>query len=143
MFSGSRKASGNHAGQTGQRHDIEHVVMKDRDQAEGAARAQVFEVVVRDQFARHVAFALHAEDLVFEIHQAAAFETQLEQAPRAVEQIEMLHAREGMTRAAHRVARFEQRLIEALAVVGDQHVEAGEIRGERVEHGRPPRSSRA
>ena len=48
----------------------------------------------------------------------------------------MLHAGEGMARAAHRVARFEQRLIEALAVISDQHVEAREICGERVQHRR-------
>src|SRR5579862_2561245 len=48
----------------------------------------------------------------------------------------MLHAHERVTRAAHRVTRFEQRLVEALAVVCDQDVEAGEISGERMEHGR-------
>src|ERR1700733_9295900 len=46
----------------------------------------------------------------------------------------MLHAHERMPGAAHCVAGFEQRLVEALAVVCDQDVEAGEISGERVEH---------
>src|SRR5580698_4108321 len=41
-----------------------------------------------------------------------------------------------MAGASHCIARFEERLIEALAVVRDQHVEAGEISGERVEHRR-------
>ena len=100
MILGIAESRGNHAGEAGQRHDIQHVVMEDRDQAEGVARAQVFEIVVRDQFARHVGLALEAEDLVFEIHQAAAFETQFEQAARAVEEIEMLHAANGW-RARH------------------------------------------
>ncbi len=53
-------------------------MVEDRDQPEGLFGAQVFEVEVRDQLARHVAMALDAEDLIFQIHEAAAFETQFE-----------------------------------------------------------------
>jgi hypothetical protein len=47
----------------------------------------------------------------------------------------MLHASEGMARAGHGVSRLEQRLVKGSAVVSNQHVEAGEIRGERVQQG--------
>ena len=40
-------------------------------------RAHEFEVVVRDQLARQIAFPLDAQDLVFELHQPAGFQAQL------------------------------------------------------------------
>ena len=89
---GIAKSCRNQAREAGQRNNIEHVVMEHRNQPERKARAQVFEIVIRDQFARHIGLALEAEDLVFEIHQPAAFQTQFEQAARAVEKIEVLHA---------------------------------------------------
>lgn len=66
------------ARETRQRNNIEHVVMEHRDQTESVAGPQVFEIVIGDQFAGHVGAALEAENLVFEIHQAASFEAQLE-----------------------------------------------------------------
>ena len=123
------------SGEAGQRDDIEHVVVEHRQQAMRAARAQVFEEDVRNHLARDVAGTFHTQNLVLQIHQAAAFEAEFEEAPRAVEQVEMLHPGEGMARAAHGVAGFEQRLVVGSAVVGNQDVEAGEMRGQGVQHG--------
>ena len=90
---GSRKAKRHDGRQAGQRQDIDRVVMEDGHHAKGLLRAQVFEVDVRDHLAGQVAFALDAEDLVLEVHQAAAFEAQLPEAARAVEQIEVRQPR--------------------------------------------------
>ncbi len=46
-------------------------------------RAQVFEVVIRDHFAGQIALPLHAQDLVLQVHQPAAFQAQFPQAARA------------------------------------------------------------
>ena len=124
---------GHDAGQARQRQNVRGVVMKHRQQARGVARAQILEIDVGNQRAGHVAVALDAQDLVFEIHQAAAVETQLPQAARAVQQIEMLHPRERRARAIQAIARFEQRLIEGAAVIGDQHAERLEMPRERVQ----------
>ena len=101
----------NHGRQAGQRNDIHHVVVKDRDQLEGLVRAQILEVVIGDHLPGQVAFPLQAQDLVLQVHQPAAIEPQLPQPPRAVQQIEVRHAGEGRPRASHPVAGFEQRLI--------------------------------
>ncbi len=45
----------------------------------------------------------------------------------------MGHARERVAGALHGVTGFEQGLVEGLAVIGDENVEAGEVLGERVE----------
>ncbi len=110
--------------------------MEHRNKPERKVRAQVFKVVIRNQFARHIGLTLQTEDPVFEIHQPAAFQTQLEQAPRAVEQIQVLHRIKGMAGSAHGVSSLQQRLVEALAVISDQHLEAGKISRERVQQRR-------
>ena len=99
------------------------VVMKHRQQPRHLPGAHVFEIDIRNHRARHVALALEAQDLLFQFHQAAALEAQFPQAPRAVQQVQMLQARKRRARAIQAVARFEQRLIEGLAVIGDQHAE--------------------
>ena len=71
----------------------------------------------------------HAEDLVFQFQQPAAFQAQLPQPPRAEQQVQVLQPIEGVVRARHAEPRFEQRLIVGFAVVGDQHVELGEVLG--------------
>src|SRR6185437_1971699 len=76
------------------------------------------------------------QDLVFEIHQTAAFEAQLEQLPRTVQKVETCHRPEGVARPAHRIAGFEQGLIKAPAVVGHQHVESREMSVQRMENRR-------
>ena len=63
-------------------------------------RAQEIEVAVRDHLAGQIAFALHAEDLVFQVDQAAAVEAQLPEAARAEQQVEVLQAVERVPRAA-------------------------------------------
>jgi hypothetical protein len=52
--------------------------MENRNQPEGVARSKIFKVVVGNQVSWYVGIALKPEDLVFEIHEAAAFEAQLE-----------------------------------------------------------------
>ena len=81
--------------------------------------------------------------LVFQVHQAAAFQAQFPQAARAEEQVEVLHAVEGMARARHAEARFEQRLVVGLAVVGDQHVELRQVLGQAARAATPLRRNRA
>ena len=57
---GSGKRGQYDLGQAGQRDDVHGVVVEHRHELEGLAGAQVFEVVVRDEFAGQVALALHA-----------------------------------------------------------------------------------
>ena len=131
---GVAKSFGDHARQARQRHDIEHVVVEDRQQAVGALRPQVFKEDVGDHFTGNVAGALHAQNLVLQIHQTAVFKAQFEEPSRTVEQIQVLHAGEGVARAGHGVAGFEQGLVIAATVIGNQNVEAGEVCRERMQH---------
>ena len=134
--SGRAERERHDGGQAGQRENIERVVVEDGDQPEGLLRAQEFEVAVGNHLAGQVALALHAQNAVLEVHQAAAFEAQFPEAARAEEQVEMLHAVERMARARHAEARFEQRLVVGLAVVGDEHVELREVLGQPPEQRR-------
>ncbi len=107
--------------------------MKDREHARCVAGAQIFEIDVGNQRARHVADPLDAENLVFEIHQPATIEAQFPKSPRAVQQIQMIQFDKRRLRAIHPVARFEQRLIEGAAVVSDHHAKLRQMRGDRVQ----------
>ena len=69
--------------------------MQDRHQLHGSLRADVIEIIVGNQFARQIALALHAQDLVLQIYQPATVQPELPQPPRAEQQIQMLHAAEG------------------------------------------------
>ena len=69
------------------------------DHLEGLLAAQKIEVHVGDHFAGQIALALDAQNAILQIHQAAAIQAQFPQAARAEEQIEVLHAVEGMPRA--------------------------------------------
>ena len=100
------------AGKAGERENIDGVVLEHRQQTRGLLRAQVLEVDEGNQRAGNVAVALHAQHLVLQVDQTAAIEAQFPQPARAVQQIEMLAAREGRPRPMHAIARFEQRLIE-------------------------------
>ena len=96
VFEGVR----NDPGKTGQRDDIQHVVMEDRQQAGHFARADVVEIDMRDHRAGHVTLALHAEHALFEFNQTATLVTQLPQPARAVQQVQVvIHARERRPRA--------------------------------------------
>lgn len=123
---------GRHDGrETPERQDVDRVVMQNRHQPLRFARAQIFEVDVRDQLARQVAFTLDAEDLPLELHQATVFEAQLPKPPRSMQQIEMIQARERRVARGHAIASLEQRLVVALAVVSDQDIEAAQVLLER------------
>ncbi len=130
---GAAEGERDDGGQAGEREDVDGVVVEDRDQAEGLARAQELEVVIRDHLAGQVALPFHAEDLVLQVHQAAAFEAQLPQPARAEEQVQMRQTVERVAGPRHAEAGFEQRLIVRLAVVGDQDIELREVLGETVE----------
>src|SRR5262249_11417477 len=86
-------------------------------------------------FARYISLPFEAQNLPLQIHQTAIFQTEFEQAPRAMQQIQMLHARERMPRAVHGVPGFKQRLVEGPAVESDQNVEAFEILTEAFQSG--------
>src|ERR1700735_2318038 len=47
----------------------------------------------------------------------------------------MLQAAEGMRSARHMVTPFEQRLIERLSVVSDEHIELSQVYGKPRQHG--------
>ena len=118
------------AGEAGERDDIERVVNEHGRQSRGAAGADKVKPDLGDQLAGDVVLALVTQDLILERHQAAAFEAESPQAPRAVQQIEMRQPFKRRTRALEPVARLEQRDVEALAVVGHQdfHVTQGLIK---------------
>src|SRR6185295_4067396 len=103
--------------------NIDSVVMKHRQQPRHLPRTDIIEIYVRDHRARDVALTLKAQDLSFQFDQAATFEAQFPQAARAVQEIEVLKARERRARAIQSVASFEQRLVESLPVIRDQHPE--------------------
>src|SRR5579875_4223688 len=102
--------------------------MEDRYQAMRLARAQVIEIDVRDQLARQIAVALDSQDLLLELHQAAAFKTQLPEPARAVQQVEVMQTREGRFPPGEAIARFEQRLVVGFAVIRDQNVKIRQMR---------------
>ena len=129
------EGTGHDGGEAGERDDVETVVLEDAFQRPGAACADVVEIELRDEFAGHVADARDAEYTLFELPEPAAFKLELPETARAVEEVEVLHACEGRTAARHAIARFQQRLIEGAAVVGDQDVEVFEVRGEGGEGG--------
>ena len=116
-----------HCRQTSQRDDIHHVVMKDRHELEGLLRAQVLKIIIRNHFAGQVTLALEAEDLVLQVHQPAAIQPQFPQAARTMQQVQMSQPRKRRPRARHAVARFQQWHIVCLAVISDQHIEAGQV----------------
>ena len=108
---GTAKRRGHNGGKTGESQNIHRVVMKDRHQALRFARTQIFEVDVRNQLAWQIAFAIHAKNLLFELNEAAAFETQFPEPARAMQQIEMAEAPKRRLAPGHAIARFQQRLI--------------------------------
>ena len=65
----------------------------------------------------------HTQDLMLQIYQAAALQTEFPKSAGAEQQIEMLHAGEGRARPDHTKAGFEQRLVVCLSVVGDKDIE--------------------
>ena len=75
--SGGAEGEGHDGGQAGQRENVDGVVVEDRDNLKGFRGAQVIEVTVRNHLAGQVALPLHAENLVFQVHQTAAFQAQL------------------------------------------------------------------
>src|SRR5215813_5347848 len=103
--------------------------MENRHELESLMRAQVLKIDVRNHFAREIAVALDAEDLIFEIDQAAAIETQLPEPARAVEQVEMRQSGEGGAQAGHAVTGLEKRQVVGFAVIGDQRVELRQALG--------------
>ena len=121
------KGQGDNGGETCERNDVHGIVVKNRDQPECLPLPQVLKVAIRNQLAGQIALAFYSQDLVFQLHQAAALETQLPKPARAEQQIQMLHARERRPAARHAITCFEQRLIVRFAVVRDEHVEARQV----------------
>ena len=107
--------------------------MEDRHQTKDLLRAEIFEIEIRDQFARQIALPLNSQDLSFQINQTATIEPEVPQAARAEQQIQMGQYTEGRALADHPIARFQQRLIEGPAVVGDQHFELFQMLVERAQ----------
>ena len=67
----------NNCGETGQGQDVDGVVMEHRHQAKDFVRAHVFEIDIGNQFPRQVALPFHAQNLIFELYQSAAIESQV------------------------------------------------------------------
>ncbi len=79
-----------------------------------------------------VADAPAAEDLVLDRHERAALEPRLVDAPGDVHEIEVRRL-DRLREAVHHVARAQQRHVEGLAVVGDDHRRLGDALGEQIE----------
>ena len=77
---------------------------------------------MRDQGSGNVALALYPEDLGFEGAETAVRHALAPDAPRRVEEVHVPHAIERVALTLEPVARFEERDVEGLAVVADQHV---------------------
>src|SRR5690242_10423601 len=107
--------------------------MKHREQPRHLSSTDVVEIDIRDHRPRHIALALEAQDLLLQFDQAAAFETQFPQPPRAVQQVQMLEAAKWRTRAIQPVAGFEQWLVEGLSVIRNQHAERLQITRQRIQ----------
>lgn len=123
----------NDGGEAGEGEDVVGVVVEDGDQAGGFLGAEVLEVDVGDEFAGEVAFPFDAEDLVFELDEAATVEAEFPEAACSEEEVHVGEAGEGWARPAHAVAGFEERLVVSLAIVGDEDVELGEVAGQGSE----------
>ena len=94
---------------------------------------RVSEIAVGDHLARQIALPLDTQNLILQVHQAAAFQAQLPQAARAEKQVEVLHAAERMARARHAEARFQQRLVVGFAVIRHQHIELRQVLGQAIQ----------
>ena len=116
--------------QARQQENVDRVVMENRHHLESPLAAQEIEIHVRDHLAGQIALPLDAEHAILQIDQPAALQPQLPQSARAEQQVEVLHALEGVPRARHAKARFQQRLVVRLAVVRDEHVELRQVLGE-------------
>ena len=132
---GVSKGLRDHSRQAGERNDVEDVVLEHRHQTMPPLGPQVLEVDVRDHLAGNVTVPFYAEDLGFQVNETAVFEAELEQPPSPVEQVQMLHFGERMPLPAHRVTGFEQRLVVAFPVIGDQHIEARQMFCQGVQGG--------
>src|SRR3954454_9683374 len=111
---GRLECPGNDCGKASKGQDIDCVVMQNEYDAARLPLAQILEINIRDHLSRKVAFPLEAEDLVFQIDEAAAIESQLPKASGTAQQIEVLHAAEGRLHSSHSIACFEERLIVGL-----------------------------
>ncbi len=70
-----RAESERHDGrEAGQRENVDGIVVEDGDHLESLLAPQKIEVDVGDHFAGQIALALHAENTIFQIDQAAAFQ---------------------------------------------------------------------
>ncbi len=118
---------------TCKRQNIHRIVMKNRHQPLRFPAAQVFEIHIWDKLARQVALAINAQDLLFQLHQAAAFQAQFPETARAMQQIEMTQARKRRLVTGHAIASLEQRLVIGASVIRDQDVETLQMRRKRRE----------
>jgi len=121
----------NNRGQASQRQNINRVVVKNGNQPGRFLVAQIIKIHKRNQVPRQIAFALHAQNLLLQLNQFAAFQPQLPQPPRPMQQIQMPHAPKWRLRPVHAKARLQQRLIITLAVVSDQHLKLAQMRFQR------------
>src|ERR1700684_2556445 len=76
--------------QARQRQNVRRVVVEDGHQAKDLLRAEIFEVEVGNQFSWKIPLPLQPQDLILEIHQAAAIKSKITQATRSKQEISML-----------------------------------------------------
>lgn len=127
------KNGGDDRGEEGEREDVEGVVLENGFEFGGAAGAEEFEIELRDELAGDITGAFMAEDVAFELDEAAALEAKLPEAAGAIEKIEVLEMGKGSALAGEGVAGFKQGLVVGAAVEGDEGIEFGQKAGEAAE----------
>ena len=88
--------------------------------------------MLQDLVLSAVNMALDPENLVFELHQTTALQTQFPKPARSKKEIHMRQPLERWNAPHHAETRLKQRLVVALAVVRNQHIKLLQVLVERV-----------
>src|SRR5215471_10395231 len=97
--------------ETGEREDVDCIVMKNRNEFQRAPGPSKLGIVVRNEFSGQVALPLDPQDRSLQFNQAATGEPVLPQPAGAKKQVEVMQGAEGVAYPCRAEPVFKERLV--------------------------------